>query len=188
MKSKTVSKFKTTITRTLRRNAFMIAAILLSLTGCTIENKKSDEDFYIENRIKEITKLDFDYKHPSSISINFENEYYSYYYYKEKESADIISHFYRIPLKNSISLDEFRNSKIYKNQLMKPITLKTNYHSFNAWGEKVSKVVRFYVLSNHSLALDACDDNKEIYYSDDYSINYNDFKNYVQSIGEKVNF
>lgn len=93
-----------------------------------------------------------------------------------------------IPLKNSISLDEFRNSKIYKNQLMKPIALKTNYHSFNAWGEKFSKVVCFYVLSNHSLALDACDDNKEIYYSDDYSINYNDFKNYVQSIGEKVNF
>lgn len=55
-------------------------------------------------------------------------------------------------------------------------------------GRESFKSSTFYVLSNHSLALDACDDNKEIYYSDDYSINYNDFKNYVQSIGEKVNF
>ena len=188
MKKITISKIKTTTTRILRRNILMNAIILLSLTGCTIEAKKIDEDFSIENRIKEITKLDFDYKYPSSISINFESEYYSYYYYKEKESVDIISHFYMVPLKNSISLDEFHNSKIYKNQLMKPIALETNYYSFNARGEKVTKVVRFYVLSNNSLALDACDDNKEIYYSDDYSINYYDFKNYVQNIGEKVHF
>ena len=65
----------------IKRNILVNIMVLLSLTGCTIDAKKSDENFYIENRIKEITKLDFDYKHPSSISIDFESEYYSYYYY-----------------------------------------------------------------------------------------------------------